>query len=118
MKTIAIANHEGRCAKTTTALNVAVTLANTGSRALAVDLDPQGNLSASLGVDLQELEETRHTSHQLMLDERGDFSSYLVGVRPQLSDIFIKRSFFCLLRARRRISVASPRPDLMTDTLQ
>jgi chromosome partitioning protein len=84
MKTITIANHKGGCAKTTTALNVAVTLANTGSRVLAVDLDPQGNLSASLGVDLQELEENRHTSHRLMLDERGDFSTYLVNVRPRL----------------------------------
>src|SRR4051812_12745232 len=84
MKTIAIANHKGGCAKTTTALNVAVTLANTGSRVIAVDLDPQGNLSAALGVDLQELEENRHTSHRLMLDERDDFSSYIAGVRPRL----------------------------------
>jgi cellulose biosynthesis protein BcsQ len=38
MKTIAIANHKGAYAKATTALNVAVTLANTGSRVLAVDL--------------------------------------------------------------------------------
>ena len=58
MKTIAIANHKGGCAKTTTALNLAVTLANTGSRVLAVDLDPQGNLSAAVGADLQELNQT------------------------------------------------------------
>ena len=51
---------------------------------LAVDLDPQDNLSASLGVDLQELEENRHTAHRLMLDERGDFSTYLANVRPRL----------------------------------
>lgn len=66
MKTISMANHKGGCAKTTTGLNVAVTLANTGSKVLAVDLDPQGNLSASLGLDLQELEETRKTAHRLM----------------------------------------------------
>ncbi|MDQ3252435.1 MAG: AAA family ATPase, partial [Acidobacteriota bacterium] len=36
MKTIVIANHKGGCAKTTTALNIAVTLSNTGSRVLAV----------------------------------------------------------------------------------
>src|SRR4028119_267550 len=83
MKTIAIANHKGGCAKTTVALNIAVTLANTGSRVLAVDLDPQGNLSASLGIDLEELEVSRHTSHRLMLDERGDFSTYTANVRPR-----------------------------------
>lgn len=85
MKTITIANHKGGCAKTTTTLNIAVALSNSGSRVLAVDLDPQGNLSASLGVDLQDLEETHHTSHRLMLDERGDFSDYTLQVRPRLS---------------------------------
>lgn len=87
MKTIAIANHKGGCAKTTTALNVAVTLASTGSHVIAIDLDPQGNLSASLGVNLQEIEENHRTSHRLMLDERGDFSTYAVNVRPRLDVI-------------------------------
>ncbi len=84
MKTITITNHKGGCAKTTTALNVAVTLASTGARTIAVDLDPQGNLSAALGADLQELEESRRTSHRLMLDERGDFSDYTINSRPRL----------------------------------
>ena len=84
MKTVTIANHKGGCAKTTTALNIAATLATTGSRVIAVDLDPQGNLSASLGADLQELETTHRTSHRLMLDEKGDFSEYLMRSRPRL----------------------------------
>jgi chromosome partitioning protein len=84
MKTSAIANHKGGCAKTTTALNLAVTLANTGSRVLAVDPDPQGNLSAAPGVDPQDLEETHSTSHRLMPDGRGDFSTYLINVRPRM----------------------------------
>jgi chromosome partitioning protein len=84
MKTIALANHKGGCAKTTTALNVAAALATTGSRVLAVDLDPQGNLSASLGADLQGLETTHRTSHRLMLDERGDFSDYVIKSKPRL----------------------------------
>jgi chromosome partitioning protein len=84
MKTIVIANHKGGCAKTTTALNVAATLALTGSRVLAVDLDFQGNLSASFGADLPELEESRRTAHRLMLDERGDFSDYVIKSRPRL----------------------------------
>jgi cellulose biosynthesis protein BcsQ len=55
-----VAARKGGCAKTTTALNIAVVL--------AVDLDPQGNLSVALGADLQELEATRLTSHRMMLD--------------------------------------------------
>lgn len=84
MKTIVLANHKGGCAKTTTALNVAVALSMTGSRVLAVDLDPQGNLSAALGADLEEIEESKKTSHRLMLDEKGDFSSYIMSLRPRL----------------------------------
>lgn len=69
MKTITIANHKGGVAKTTTALNLAVLLAHQGTRVLACDLDPQGNLSLALGANLQELEETRRTSHRLMLSQ-------------------------------------------------
>jgi chromosome partitioning protein len=84
MKTIVIANHKGGCAKTTTALNLAVVLAKQGSRVLAVDLDPQGNLSVALGADLQELESTRCTSHRMMLDQRGELAAYLMRARPRL----------------------------------
>lgn len=72
MKTIVISNHKGGCAKTTTALNLSVVLASQGSRVLAVDLDPQGNLSVALGADLQELESNRATSHRMMIDGRGE----------------------------------------------
>lgn len=84
MKTICIANHKGGCAKTTTALNLAIVLASQGARVLAVDLDPQGNLSVALGADLQELESTRATSHRMMLDSRGEVASYLMRARPKL----------------------------------
>lgn len=84
MKTICLANHKGGCAKTTTALNLAVALAAKGSRVLAVDLDLQGNLSAALGADLAELEESRRTSHRLLLDQTGDYSEYVIRSRPRL----------------------------------
>ena len=85
MKTIVCANHKGGCAKTTTVLNLAVAFASKGNRVLAIDLDFQGNLSSSLGVDLQELEESRMTSHRLMLDDNGDYSSFLTKqARPRL----------------------------------
>ena len=48
MRTISFSNQKGGVAKTTTALNVSVGLANAGKRVLAIDLDPQSNLSFSL----------------------------------------------------------------------
>jgi chromosome partitioning protein len=84
MKTICITNHKGGCAKTTTALNLAVAFASKGKRVLAIDLDVQGNLSAALGADLEELEQTRKTVHRLMLDPAADYSDYLIRSRPRL----------------------------------
>ena len=84
MKTICITNHKGGCAKTTTALNLAVAFASKGKRVLAIDLDVQGNLSAALGADLEELEQTRKTVHRMMLDPSGDYSQYVINSRPRL----------------------------------
>ena len=50
-KVIAFANQKGGVAKTTTTLNLAVAFAESGHRVLAVDMDPQGNLTMSQGID-------------------------------------------------------------------
>ena len=49
MITIVFSNQKGGVAKTTSALNVAAYMARAGKRVLAVDLDPQGNLTYSMG---------------------------------------------------------------------
>ena len=49
MKTIAIINQKGGVAKTTTAINLAAYYAKKGFRTLAVDLDPQSNMTEALG---------------------------------------------------------------------
>lgn len=51
MKTIVLANQKGGCCKTTTCNALALGLAARNKKVLAVDLDPQGNFSFSLGVD-------------------------------------------------------------------
>jgi chromosome partitioning protein len=50
-KIISFANQKGGVAKTTTTLNLAVAFTESGHRVLAVDLDPQGNLTMSQGID-------------------------------------------------------------------
>src|SRR3984957_20377138 len=50
-KVIALANQKGGVAKTTTTLNLAVAFAEEGHRVLCVDMDPQGNLTMSQGID-------------------------------------------------------------------
>lgn len=49
---IAIVNQKGGVAKTTTTLNLAYTLLENGKKVLVVDLDPQSNLSMSLGITM------------------------------------------------------------------
>jgi len=50
-KVIAFANQKGGVAKTTTTLNLAVAFMEKGNRVLCVDMDPQGNLTMSQGID-------------------------------------------------------------------
>ena len=54
-KTITLSNHKGGVGKTTSVINIGAGLVSLGKKVLLVDLDPQANLSQSLGYRDQEL---------------------------------------------------------------
>jgi chromosome partitioning protein len=68
---IALANQKGGVAKTTTTLNLAVAFQEEGFRVLAVDLDPQGNLTMSQGFDPDNVDRSMFDVlvHSLSIDE-------------------------------------------------
>jgi chromosome partitioning protein len=68
MRTIAIVNQKGGCAKTTTAVNLAGCLARDGASVLVVDLDPQAHATLALGVDPESLDENLY---EVLADEDG-----------------------------------------------
>jgi chromosome partitioning protein len=65
-KIIAIANQKGGVGKTTTAINLAASLAHLGQETLLIDMDPQGNTTSGLGVDKKTVE--KHI-YQVLVDD-------------------------------------------------
>jgi chromosome partitioning protein len=66
---IAVANHKGGTGKTTTVANLGVALALKNKRVLIVDLDPQGNLSYSFGVQEDAFEISHVFSGEKSMEE-------------------------------------------------
>jgi chromosome partitioning protein len=68
---IAFANQKGGVAKTTSTLNLSVALAEKGHKVLAIDLDPQGNLTMSQGMNPDSIERSMYDVlvHKLPIEQ-------------------------------------------------
>lgn len=83
-KVIAMCNQKGGVGKTTSTINLGAALAEYGRRVLLVDLDPQGALSAGLGVPHYEL---AHTVHNLLVEPRVGIDDVLVRTGVENLDL-------------------------------
>ncbi|AEF35860.1 Soj family ATPase [Mycolicibacter sinensis] len=77
-------NQKGGVGKTTSTINLGAALAEYGRKVLLVDLDPQGALSAGLGVPHYEL---AHTVHNLLVEPRVEIDDVLMQTRVENLDL-------------------------------
>lgn len=87
MKVISVVNQKGGTGKTTTTLNLGASLAKCGKKVLIIDLDAQGNLAFSVGIDE---------------DESG--IAKVIGGEASIKDIIIKKEDFYLVPANRDLA--------------
>lgn len=80
-RVVAVANQKGGVGKTTTTVNVAAWLADSGLDILVVDLDPQGNLTSTLGVDRSTIGES---SYELLVGDASIADVTLPEIRRGL----------------------------------
>ena len=108
---IAVANQKGGVGKTTTAINLAAALAEAGKKILAVDFDPQGNMSSGLGIEKQKL---KNTVYELIL---GELKFEEVVLKTSIQDLSLLPSNVNLAGAEIELLEVEDRESCLTKAL-
>jgi chromosome partitioning protein len=116
MKThrIAVANQKGGVGKSTTCLNLSHALAERGCRVLLVDLDPQGSLTISLGVNIRDL---HSTIYDVLLETRPGMTLQRILLNTQMEGVDLVPSSIDLSKAELELFSEMNRERVLHDAL-
>jgi len=113
MRTIVITNQKGGCGKTTTAVNLAAALAQTGQRVLMVDLDPQAHATLGLGC---EPDSCKRTIYHSLANKQVAISRIILNT--QIPGLDLAPSSIQLARAEQELANVSRKEYILANQLE